>query len=177
MKQKILNLGCGFDYVDGMVNVDAYKVCKPDVLWDLDKHPWPWADNSVDGIMAKHIFEHIPDWWGAFTECGRILRPGGFLDMRVPDESSGSALTFRDHIHVFSLVSFHGSVGATHGTSAWAKSVNDSVPLMLKDHKRVPFPQYNWMPRWMLRFCGNHLRNFIWEQRFTFMKINSDRGM
>lgn len=168
-----LNIGCGTDKIKDMVNVDAYG--DPDVRWDLNKTPWPWADNSVDGVLAKHVFEHLENWWGAFQECGRILKPGGQLDIRVPDESSSSALTFRDHLRVFGPNSFCGIIGTNRWTNAWAMEPSNFVPFKLVNYQRVPFPQYAWMTRWpfhwLMKFCADHLRNFIWEQRLTFIKI------
>ena len=75
----LLNLGCGTYRRPEYVNVDAFAVCKPDVVWDLNETPYPWPDNSVDGIMMTHVLEHLENWWGAFTECARILKPGGTL--------------------------------------------------------------------------------------------------
>jgi|GEM_PF-1906114 len=37
-----LNIGCGFNKIDGYVNVDAFPDCSPDVLWDLETTPWPF---------------------------------------------------------------------------------------------------------------------------------------
>ena len=169
----MLNLGCGFNKLPEMINVDAYGVCNPDVIWDLNKFPYPWEDNSVDGIVAFHIFEHLIDWWPAFLECARILKFGGTLEIRVPDESSATALTYRDHFHVFSLASFHGIQEAGSGTNAWAHTVKETVPFKLVRYSQVPFKQYNWMLNfpWLLRFCAKHLRNFIHEQSFIFYKI------
>jgi SAM-dependent methyltransferase len=168
-----LNLGCGFNKWPGWVNVDAFDVCKPDVVHDMEKTPFPWADDSVDEIQAWHIFEHLRDWWPAFTECARILKPGGKLEIRTPHESSKSAMTYRDHHHVFSLFSFHGVQGATHGTNAWAKTVQNGVPLQLAEYFEVPREQYGWMVRFprVLHFCSEHLRNFIHESRFIFTKL------
>ena len=171
----VINLGCGFKKMDGAINVDAYDICEPDVVWDLNDTPFPFKDNSADIIEAWHIFEHLIDWWPCFKECARILKPGGFLHIRVPDESSMSALAYRDHHHVFSMLTFHGSVKGQYrsGTNAWAKTVEGSVPFMLTGYNQVPFEKYQWMAKWcpwVLRFCAEHMRNFIWEQRFTFQK-------
>lgn len=167
-----LNLGSGGNPLPGHINVDAYG--DPDFWWNLNWFPYPWPDNSVDGIEMWHVLEHIPDWWGAFRECARILKPGGYLRIRVPDESSPTALTYRDHLHVFALNSFHGIRGNASGTNAWAKSEEGSVPLVRTGYAQVPFAEYQWMVRWcprLLRFCARHLRGFIWEQRFEFRKI------
>lgn len=168
----ILNLGCGNNKGIGRVNVDAYG--DPDVVWDLQEFPYPWDDNSVDGIEMYHVLEHLPDWWSAFKECARILKPGGYLDIHVPDESSPTALTYRDHCHVFSINSFHGIIDAQSGTNAWAETEINSVPLKMINYYQVPFKKYEWMTKWcswLLRFCANHLRGFIWEQQFYFIKL------
>jgi ubiquinone/menaquinone biosynthesis C-methylase UbiE len=157
-----------------MINVDAFASCHPDVVHDLNVTPYPWADNSVDGIQMRHVLEHLPNWWEAFCECARILKPGGYLRIHVPDESSETALTYRDHVRVFSNASFHGIRGRPSGTNAWATTVEGSIPLVQEFYAQVPYKQYEWMVRWcpwLLRFCANHLRNFIWEQQFVFRKV------
>lgn len=186
-KGKCLNLGCGFTKFLGenWTNVDKYANCEPDVVHDLEVIPYPWPDNEFDFILSNHVLEHLNDWWSAFTEIARILKPGGYFELHCPDESSSTALTFRDHLHVFYIMSFHG-IGRrddpqniyTSGTNAWAKTVEGSVPLELIYYHRVPFKQYNWMGHWpfmkLLQFCSMHMRNFIWEQQFVFRKF--DRG-
>ena len=172
----ILNLGCGFKKMVGMVNVDAFDICQPDVVHDLNAFPYPWESNSVDGIAMHHTLEHLEDYWAVITECARILKVGGWLEVRVPDESSATAATYRDHLHVFSLASFHGIMERTGwGTNAWAAMENETVPLYMEKYNQVPFDQYNWMTRtgfrWLLVFCAKHMRNFIWEQRFLFRKV------
>ena len=171
----IINLGCGFRKLDGGINVDGFEPCKPDVLWNLNETPYPWDDNSVDAIFAYHVFEHLENWWGAFTECARILKPGGQLEVRVPDPSSDSAMVYRDHLHVISLFSFDGIANRRGGRAlnSWA-AAQDIVPVVLVRYARVPFEQYNWIPVWILKFLAKHLRNYIWEQRFLFVKIKVD---
>lgn len=170
----LLNLGCGdVKEPPPWINVDAYSNCNPDVVWDLDVFPYPWPDNSVDEIQIRHTLEHLENWWEAFLEMTRILKPGGTLRIHVPDESSATALTYRDHRTVFGLASFHGTVGRVSGTNAWAKTVENSVPMRLERYYQVPYKRFEWMTwvPWLLRFCANHLRNFIWEQQFIFRKV------
>jgi len=172
-KPLCLNLGCGETHKEEMVNVDLYG--NPDIVWDLQEFPYPWDDNSVDEILMNHVLEHLPNWWGAFTECARILKPGGKLYIHVPDESSPSALTYRDHHHVFGPWSFEGIHHQLldRGTNSWATSVRDTVPLVMYSYRRIPFSKYNWMHRvpWLLEFCADHMRGFIWGQEFHFRKI------
>lgn len=176
VKPLFLNLGCGFSKHPDAINVDGYKECNPDLLWNLNKYPYPWEDNSIDKIYAYHVFEHIEDWWRTFIECSRILKYMGELEIRVPDPTSDSALAYRDHLHIINLMSFDGIANRTMGRkhNAWAAAQN-IVPMALIRYARVPFVQYNWLPIWLLRLCAKYLRNFIWEQRFLFIKIRQDQ--
>lgn len=185
-KIKLLNLGCGFKQAVGAVNVDAFDICKPDIVWDLNKTPWTWAkDDEFDQVWAHHVFEHLyrDRWWDAFCEVARVLKVGGLFDMRVPDESSSSALGYKDHHTMFTFHTFHGiksneAIWCRGATNAWARTIEHTIPMECIQYVKVPFAQYNWMRRTprLLNFCANHMRNFIWEQIFIFRKI-SDREM
>lgn len=72
-----INLGCGGNILDGFLNYDD------DV--DISK-PLPWKDNSIEFILAEHVFEHISPQDGLrfLDECRRILKPGGTLRLCVP---------------------------------------------------------------------------------------------
>ena len=184
-----LNLGCGFNKMLGFINVDAFDNCKPDVVWDLDKMPWPWGDMSIDHIFAAHILEHLEDWWGALKECARILKPGGTVHIRVPDESETSAGTYRDHKHVISVFSFYGledGVEALRNPDGWVRNVNawaanewHTVPLKIISYAQVPHKEYNWMVKWcpwLMRFCADHMRNFVHEQRIVMEKVGEKQN-
>jgi SAM-dependent methyltransferase len=166
-----LNLGCGENHKIGWVNVDNWG--RVDCKWDLNVTPYPWESNSVDEIEMNHVLEHLPNWWEAFRECARVLKPGGVLRINVPDESSTTALAYRDHVRIFTPATFHGIYGPTAKTNAWAATELNSVPVTLIQYNRVPHKRFNWMVRfpWLLEFCADHLRNFIHEQRFVFQKI------
>lgn len=173
----ILNIGCGFRKIDEAINVDAFSNCEPDIQWDLNKMPWPWRDNSVDGIYASHIMEHLTDWFAAFVECARILKPGGTLEIRVPDHTSTQDMGYIDHHHILTRYSFHMILrNPQRGANAWAVAQN-VIPLVMTQYIKIPKLEYVrwWFPKGLLRFCCDHLVNFCHEQQFTFIKI-SDRG-
>lgn len=45
---------------------------------------WPLETASVDRLIARHVFEHLPDLTHAFEEAGRVLRVGGELNLVMP---------------------------------------------------------------------------------------------
>lgn len=170
----LLNLGCGFKYKPGFVNVDKFDNCKPDVVHDLEVIPYPWDENSVDLIEITHTLEHLRDWYPAFKEMARILKVGGELHIRVPDESDPHALAYRDHYHVFTRRSFDNVVSGVRDTTNAEFMSMGRVMLIDVGYFQVPYMRYDWMAKWcpwLLRFCANHLRGFIYEQRFYFRKI------
>lgn len=91
-----LNLGCGADIQDGMVNADIVALPGVDVVCDLDQ-PWPWQAGAVDWIKASHVFEHVDNPVLFITEAHRVLRPGGLLDVRVPFWQHPNAFTDPTH--------------------------------------------------------------------------------
>lgn len=67
------------------VDVDPERA---DLMMDLnafDRFPLPAG--SVVCIYGSHVFEHVNIWTSqsVFNECYRILRPGGYLRVVLPD--------------------------------------------------------------------------------------------
>lgn len=80
-----LNLGAGDWNPPGYTSVDLWDA---DVKHDLSVFPWPFADGSVEEILASHVLEHFTraQAWDFLRECKRILKPGdGILHIAVPD--------------------------------------------------------------------------------------------
>lgn len=93
-----LNLACGSVPEAGWINVDKYPMPGVDVAHDLDSYPWPWADDSIDLILAFDIFEHVDKPCEFMVECWRILQPGGLL--RIHTCHIGNPVNaFRDPTH------------------------------------------------------------------------------
>lgn len=82
-----INLGSGYKQYPDFVNVDCDHSCQPDILLNLDDENLsiPLETNSVDKIIAHHIFEHIG--FGIFRllqEIYRICNHNALIDIRVP---------------------------------------------------------------------------------------------
>lgn len=82
-----LNLGSNDRREPGFLSVD---ICEPaDIIWDLNKLPWPWLTSSVDHIKAWDVLEHLNTRIAVLNELWRILRPGGQVHITVPDAAAG----------------------------------------------------------------------------------------
>lgn len=54
-----LNIGCGDSKIDGYINIDAERKCKPDIVLDITEEQLPHKANTVDEILFFHCIEHI----------------------------------------------------------------------------------------------------------------------
>lgn len=55
----------------------------------------PFEDNMFDVIFCNHVLEHIPDDTQAMRELYRVLKPGGWAVLQIPQDLS-RATTFED---------------------------------------------------------------------------------
>lgn len=93
----ILDLGCGKSKKNGAIGIDFIKMPGVDVVCDLNKG-LPLPDNSVDGIYASHILEHLDDFMFAMKEIWRVLKKNGWVKIWVPHFSAGF-ITWGDPTH------------------------------------------------------------------------------
>lgn len=87
-KASFLNIGCGELGIDSenWFNLDGYPANGVDYCCNLRRR-LPFADCCFQGIYSEHFFEHlyIEDAKSFLSECIRILQPGGFIRLSVPD--------------------------------------------------------------------------------------------
>jgi len=108
---KTLNLGCGKDIREGYTNVDITNYSGVDMVIDLGQTPWPWPDNSIDGIRAAHLIEHFPEQKWFINECLRVLKKGGYLELYLPHSSSISSVGCLGHYRTFSYNTMNAYLG------------------------------------------------------------------
>ncbi len=80
-----INVGCGYDYRQGYLNVDLHAVYKPDLVADVTHLPIV-PDGAFDAIVAQDVLEHFERarTAPALAEWSRLLAPGGVLHVRAP---------------------------------------------------------------------------------------------
>jgi len=97
-----INLGCGYQKMAGYLNVDNDPACRPDQLVDLEKIPWPFADNSVQEILAAHVIEHLGQtpqmWMEIWKELWRVSANGCLVKITVPHPRHDNFLADPTHV-------------------------------------------------------------------------------
>lgn len=102
---KVLNIGCGKDYIEGAINADINPHLKHDLIWDVQGNIRPYFNKedlgAFDKIVAHDVLEHIPDLTKAMTNCRDLLRLGGEMDIVVPYDLSLGAWSDPTHVRAF----------------------------------------------------------------------------
>ena len=81
----VVDIGCGFGtnkpIVEGVggtwIGVEPFEGGAHTVVADAED--LPFENNSFDVAIMDAVLEHIPDVGKAFTEVGRVLKPGGIF--------------------------------------------------------------------------------------------------
>jgi predicted SAM-dependent methyltransferase len=100
-----LHLGCGNDYREGFINCDYSAEVKPDKVIDLEK-PLDFEDNSVDFVLANHVFEHITHFSELMHELHRVCKNDARIVVRVPFYASWGQFNDPTHVRFFSPFTF-----------------------------------------------------------------------
>lgn len=81
-----LHLGCGDKYIPGYFHIDIQPYPHVDLVADISSLP-TIESGSVDLIYACHVLEHFGrhEYTIPLKEWARVLRPGGILQLAVPD--------------------------------------------------------------------------------------------
>ena len=125
-RMRILDVGCGIHKQPGSIGIDRNPASRADVLADLDRFPYPFADSSFDRLTAIHVIEHVDDVIRAMEEFHRLVRAGGTVRIETPhytDFSSFCDPTHKSHLNSFSFRYF----GENHGGFGYYSTKQDFV--------------------------------------------------
>lgn len=103
---RILNLGSGLQRMPAAVNVDLREVTSPDVVYNLNQRPWPFAANQFSAVYASDVIEHLDDTIATMEEIHRVCRRGAIVYINVPHFSSPGAFTDPTHRRYFGALTF-----------------------------------------------------------------------
>ncbi|MGI8792807.1 MAG: methyltransferase domain-containing protein [Acidimicrobiales bacterium] len=107
-----MDFGCGHARVRGdddehWLGVDAYPVAGVDVaaVWSRTQRALPFRDGVFNRVRLSHVLEHVVDPVDLLSECRRIVRRGGHVEVRVPHHTSiwAHEVNHRSYYNAFSL--------------------------------------------------------------------------
>jgi predicted SAM-dependent methyltransferase len=100
-----LHIGCGTKPMPGWVNIDPVARA-PGVSTDIDPTALPYPANSVDEVLAEHVFEHFcfAEEAKVWHEMARVLRRGGRLVIEDFEWVCESFLAAKDDWREFYIV-------------------------------------------------------------------------
>lgn len=126
-----LNCGCGNVPLQGYYNIDKHYYPGSDnpltdkgevERWkDEEDSVWiygdavelPFSDESFDEVIMVHVLEHLSkaDGERALKQAFRVLKPGGTLEVEVPDLKKGCELFLKNGAIDRTMGLFYGSFG------------------------------------------------------------------
>lgn len=89
-RKKRLTPEGGSDQWENLITLDMSPGCHPDIVWDLNKTPWPFEDDQFNEVHAYEVLEHLGSqgdyrsFFAHFEEIWRILKPDGYLFGSTP---------------------------------------------------------------------------------------------
>jgi SAM-dependent methyltransferase len=83
MTTVVLRHAC-VDSIEIRVGVGEYDEIVESIGGGVGRPAFPFPDGSVDAIEAIDVLEHVADEEAWLAECGRVLRPGGTIQVQVP---------------------------------------------------------------------------------------------
>ena len=127
---KSLNLGCGLRKRPDCLNVDILEAVAPDLVWDLDRRPYPLPRGHFERIYALDVVEHLQSVQAFVEETHSLLAPGGVLEITTPHYSCSNSFTdptHRQHLGYFSFDYFTESSSWSFYSSARFSIVERSL--------------------------------------------------
>ena len=126
-KSTILNLGAGQKIIEGAINLDIKNGEKIDTVCDI-RDGLPFDDESMTEVIADYVLCQVcePEKFRfVLNEIWRVLKPNGWLKLRVPDARFPAA--FQDPMDC-------------------RRFVKETFDYFNKDHYRFKAFNYNFKP-------------------------------
>lgn len=116
----VLDVGCGLRKQEPCaVGIDRSPQSAADIVWDLDKVPWPLPDGTFTRVYMSHIIEHVQDVMATMNEVHRVCKAGADVYVVTPHFSSHNSYSDPTHLRHLAVSSFqHFSGSGFPGHSA-----------------------------------------------------------
>jgi hypothetical protein len=134
-----LNLGSGRNSLDGFINVDKFHSEGVDKVWDLERFPWPWQDNTVEHAVFIHSLEHMGQnsdvFIGIMKELYRVCCGEGTVEITVPHPRHDNFIGDPTHVRIINPLVM--SLFSKKHCQRWKELKASNTPLA--DYHNVDF--------------------------------------
>jgi SAM-dependent methyltransferase len=154
-----LNLGCGRQHRPDCLNVDLRDSVRPDLVWDLERRPYPLPRHHFEHIYAFDVVEHLDDLVGFLEEAHALLAPGGVIEITTPHFSCANSFTDPTHRHHLGYFSFDYFTAGSE-LNFYSAARFEYAGRLLAFHNGL-------IDRLVGRFANRNPR--LYEQRFAWM--------
>jgi SAM-dependent methyltransferase len=160
-----VELGCGANKRAGFFGIDIAPGDNVDLVLDIERHPLPFADNSIEHLYSSHTFEHLAAAGSpiqTLREIMRVVRHRGLVEIWTPHGRSDDALLFGHDVfytethwkHIcFEYDDFYLGAG-TPGRFHWTKTEYVLYPGILEQLDSLAVP---------VDFALTHMQNIAQE--------------
>lgn len=171
---EVLHLGCGRVKHPRALGVDATADSAADLVWDLDRRPWPLPADAFAKIYLVNVLEHLDDVVATMEEVHRVARPGARVVILAPFASSYHLWTDPTHKRAFMARSFQYFT-PEFADRHFAYSPARFRELEVTFDRHLPWERdeawiWQYRPKWwerpILRFINRH--KMLYEQRFLY---------
>jgi len=178
-----LNLGSGIKRFPGFSNVDSDPGCNPEFVLRLGEDKFPFEDNTVDEVLAHHVFEHIGDGFFNFLkELYRICEHEAIIDVHVPHPRHDFFLGDLTHVRPITIENMRPLSKSwcdtqTYINSSWSGLANQlNVDFEIVTHEYLLDDTFkmiiqNVESNEQLDWMARSMNNTITEIRFKMMVI------
>ena len=99
MAVRKLDIGCGERKNEGFDGMDLRELPGVDIVWDVEKFPWPIEDETYHLVVCAHLIEHLKPWLSLnfMNEVWRICHEGATFAIAMP--YPGSDGYYQDPTH------------------------------------------------------------------------------
>jgi SAM-dependent methyltransferase len=178
-----------------VIGIDVSDAGRHNVLIDefrrIEGDRWPVESASIDLLVSDAVLEHVPDPDKFFSECRRVVKPGGVVCLRTPNRWSYFAIAAaiipnRWHAKVIGMVQPGRQEKDVFPTYYRANTVR-ALRRLLRNHqfqgcvyRHIAEPSYLGFSRWSFAF-GVYLHRWLpepfWPALYVFARrIDNQNG-